>query len=107
MNEVVIGYCDFDRSTFSSIDTAAVREVREAIKRGARVTVTPSTDGFGSYEYNEKLQRRRAAEAISVIGATSSQADIELTPVPTYIASTPMERVEQRSVRVRILEVRP
>lgn len=107
MNEVVIGYCDFDRSTLSSIDESAVSEVRDALKRGARITIIPSTDGFGSSDYNEKLQRRRATETMNLIGVLPSQVDIELTPVPTYIATTPMERVEQRSVRVRIMEVRP
>ncbi|RPI68209.1 MAG: hypothetical protein EHM43_05550 [Ignavibacteriae bacterium] len=107
MNELTLGFCDFDKATMSAIDRSVIERVREATARGARITIIPSTDGFGSSEYNDKLQRRRAAEAMDVLGVLPSQVDVELTPVPKAVATTPMERIEQRSVRVRITDVRP
>jgi hypothetical protein len=107
MNELTLGFCDFDKATMSAIDRSVIDQLRDAAKRGARITIIPSTDGFGSSEYNDKLQRRRAAEAMNVLGMLPSQVDVELTPVPKAIATTPMERIEQRSVRVRITDVRP
>jgi hypothetical protein len=107
MNELTLGFCDFDKATMSAIDRSVIERVREATTRGARITIIPSTDGFGSSEYNDKLQRRRAAEAMDVLGVLPSQVDVELTPVPKAVATTPMERIEQRSVRVRITDVRP
>ncbi len=103
-NDRILGYFDFDESSFSSHDPSVVAEIKAALENGKRVVVIPSTDTFGNETYNRVLKQQRADAAITLLGAPRSAVDVDLESVTMGPIDTPMQRIASRSVRVRILE---
>ena len=68
-----------------------------------KVIVIPTTDGFGTEKYNAELKRKGAAEAIRLIGVPASKVEVVMDGPQDAVATTPMQRVMQRTVRLRIL----
>jgi hypothetical protein len=99
---LTIGYFEFDGTSFASTDQDAIDAVRRAAQAGRRITVLPGTDDLGTEEYNRALQRARAGAALQVLGLRASDVAIVIDPTPSTAASTPMDRIANRSVRVRI-----
>ncbi len=99
-SDMILGYFDFGSDTFRLIDTTVLRTAQDAMARGQRVQVLASTDALGAEDVNQRLRTRRAEAARTVLGMDRLTILVNTDRRP---ARTPLERIAQRSVRLRIL----
>ncbi len=99
-----LGFFDFDRSSFSSVNEYTLAEAKAALANGQTVEIIPLHDKFGEPEYNEKLLASRANTAVKLIG-TDERLVVKNPKEGTYMFDndTPLGRILSRSVIVRIL----
>lgn len=99
--EYFLGFFDYNRSDFMSIDRDIVNKVKQALAEGRKVEFLPLTDNLGSVEHNSKLANLRLNSAYSLVGTK-----VGITPVfpENYIFPNehPSGRILNRSVIVRI-----
>lgn len=98
--DLILGYFDFGSSQFRMIDTAALQTAQRALARGERVQVIAGTDALGSEDVNQPLRLRRAQAAQALLRSDRVDVQVESDANP---AGSPLERIAQRSVRLRIL----
>mgnify|MGYP001826987654 CR=1 FL=1 len=100
----VLGYFDFDKTSFSAVDEMVVARVLDGVRAGKRVRIIPSTDYFGEPGYNTALRERRAQAAIKLLALPQRSVEIDLTSQENTRETSPMQRVAQRCVRVQIID---
>lgn len=99
-SDMILGYFDFGSDTFRLIDTTVLRAAQDAVARGQRVHIIATTDDLGAEDVNQRLRTRRAEAARTVLGTDRLTVVVNTDRRP---ARTPLERIAQRSVRLRIL----
>lgn len=99
-----LGFFDFDRSNFTSVNEYALSEAKAALAKGQTVEIIPLHDKFGEPEYNAKLLASRANTAMKLIG-NNERLSIKNPKEGSYMFDndTPLGRILSRSVIVRIL----
>lgn len=99
-----LGFFDFDRSSFTSVNEYAIAEVKDALAKGQTVEIIPLHDKFGEPEYNAKLLASRANTAMKLIGS-HERLVVKNPKEGSYMFDndTPLGRILSRSVIVRIL----
>lgn len=98
--DLILGYFDFGSAEFRMIDTTVLQTAQRALARGERVQVIAGTDALGSEDVNQPLRVRRAQAAQALLRSGRVEVSVQRDSRP---ASTPLERIAQRSVRLRIL----
>lgn len=105
--EYVLGYFDFGSSKFRLVDSAVIAIATKALQRGQRIELIARSDEFGTEDYNSQLRQRRALTALEVLSVRSADSRISIQTPAASVQSTgmptPLTRIAQRSVRLRIL----
>lgn len=101
--EIIIGWCEFDRSAFYAVDREALAHVRKALEKGYRVEILPLTDNLGEEEHNASLARKRAQSALELLGSYPRQLEVVYSENPIFDNATPWGRKLNRTVLARIL----
>lgn len=101
-NNVMIGYFGFNEGSFYAIDQDAVAAVKEARRKGKKITLYPGADDMGEPEHNVQLQRSRGQAALRLLGLTERDVEMKIEPSTSASNATPMGRMANRSVRAVI-----
>ncbi len=99
----ILGLFDFDSSEFSLFDNRVREKVLDDLHyRGKKLTIIPFTDNIGSKEYNSKLAEKRALAAVQLLQLRDEDYKIEYPTQYLYDNRTPLGRILNRSVIIRI-----
>ncbi|MEJ5244949.1 MAG: OmpA family protein, partial [Bacteroidota bacterium] len=99
----ILGLFDFDSSEFSLFDNRVREKVLDDLHyRGKKLTIIPFTDNIGSKEYNTKLAEKRALAAVQLLQLRDEDYKIEYPTQYLYDNRTPLGRILNRSVIIRI-----
>lgn len=100
-------YFDFNSSQVSSVNSETLERARVALRAGKTVEVIAGTDHLGTDNANATLADRRASSAIELIRervVESGQLSVVVNKTSSVENTTPMQRIANRSVRVRIID---
>lgn len=100
--EYILGYCDFDKSTFYQIDSLVIPRSKTALSEGKSIELIALTDDLGSEEHNNLLAQKRANEALRILDLKQSDVTITLKPTGVHSNSNPRGRTLNRAVLIRI-----
>ena len=99
----ILGLFDFDSSEFSLFDNRVREKALDDLHyRGKKLTIIPFTDNIGSKEYNTKLAEKRALAAVQLLQLREEDYKIEYPTQYLYDNRTPLGRILNRSVIIRI-----
>jgi len=99
----ILGLFDFDSSEFALFDNRVREKVLDDLYyRGKKLTIIPFTDNIGSKDYNYKLAEKRALAAIKLLQLRDEDYKIEYPAQYLYDNRTPLGRILNRSVIIRI-----
>lgn len=99
-SELILGYFEFGSSTLHIIDSAVLRTAQRALDQGKRIQLIAGSDGFGTEDVNRQLRARRAQAARALFVSDRIET---IQEAARSVAAPPMERIAQRSIRLRIL----
>ncbi|MDC1068298.1 hypothetical protein OAQ99_03985 [Candidatus Kapabacteria bacterium] len=100
-SQYILGYFDFDKSTFSTLDNEIKSKVNEALQQGKNVTFYSSTDNLGDSNYNQNLSKQRLKTALDVF-SNSKNISTKISNEPFFENQHPFGRTMNRSIVVRI-----
>lgn len=98
----ILGYTEFDKSSFKSIDNDVLNLVRKAIKDNKKIIIYASTDNLGNEEYNKALAERRANATKNLIGSDNSNISVVYPKEYLFSNEHPYGRMLNRAIVVRI-----
>jgi outer membrane protein OmpA-like peptidoglycan-associated protein len=101
-NVFVLGFFEFDRSEFSSVNQSALRKARKAVSSGRQIELIGLTDSLGGESYNRNLARKRTAAAAAMIGGESAKLEYSYPARSYFTNSNPLGRQYNRSVLIKI-----
>ncbi len=102
IEEYILGYMDFDKTEFSSVNNFALDRIRAKAAEGRAIELIPLTDNIGTTEYNKDLASKRAKAAINLIGDNFKKYSTIMPDTPIFDNGSPYGRMMNRSVIVRI-----
>lgn len=99
----VLGLFDYNSSEFLFFDKR-IREkaIDDVYIRNKKITIFPSTDNIGSKNYNLQLAEKRAKAAVKLLDLREGDYKIEYIDGYLFDNSSPIGRMLNRSVVVRI-----
>lgn len=100
-------YYEFNSSQVASVHRETLERVRLALRAGKTVEVVAGTDHLGTDNANTTLAERRAAAAMELIrekGSEAGRLNVIINRTSISENATPMQRIANRSVRVRIID---
>ncbi len=100
--EYILGFCEFGKADFYSINQHAIDFTMNAVKSGKKIEIIPLTDSLGSADYNKNLAIRRAETAIKLLSLNKNNINVTIPDRFFFSNSTPEGRLLNRSVLVRI-----
>lgn len=98
-------YFEFNASTITSFNDLVLADVQNAIVSGKQVELIAMTDHLGTGVQNAVLAERRAAaasEKLQTLGIPKEAITIRTYQSEPSENATPMERISNRTVRIRI-----
>ena len=98
----ILAYTEFDKSSFKSVDNDVLKLVRKALEQNRKVTIYASTDNLGNEEYNKALAERRASAAKNLIGGNSNNVQVIYPEQYLFSNDHPYGRMLNRAIVVRI-----
>ncbi|MBI5323983.1 MAG: hypothetical protein HZB41_01665 [Ignavibacteriae bacterium] len=101
-NEYILGFCEFGKSDFYSINQHALDFTVNAVKSGKKIEIIPLTDSLGSDDYNKTLASKRAVAALKLLSINRNNTNVIIPDKYFFSNSTPEGRLLNRSVLVRI-----
>ncbi|MBM2815187.1 MAG: hypothetical protein HW421_1949 [Ignavibacteria bacterium] len=100
--QLIIGWCEFDKDKFFAVDTLSVNYIRAALKAGREVEILPLTDNIGTGEYNANLAKSRARSALALFPQYKNSIKIKYPELPVFTNQKPDGRSLNRTVIARI-----
>ncbi|TAL69508.1 MAG: hypothetical protein EPN82_06650 [Bacteroidetes bacterium] len=100
--EYILGFCNFGKPDFYSINKKAVEYVNSAVQSGKKIEILPLTDSLGSADYNITLANKRAEAALKILKINKDNINITVPDKYIFSNSTPEGRLLNRSVLVRV-----
>jgi outer membrane protein OmpA-like peptidoglycan-associated protein len=101
LNTFVLGFFDFDKSEFNSVNDYAIEEYKKAIEKGYEITLVSSTDNIGSPDYNRKLAQKRFDTALRLLKAKRNDVKFEYPEEYIFDNNFPHGRAYNRSVIIK------
>lgn len=99
---MVLGFFEFDSDKLLNFDKNVVEKAIFDAVRGKKVTIIPTTDNIGTPRYNRELAKRRADAALNLLKMNEETYSIEYPQNYFFDNATPMGRMFNRSVLIRI-----
>ena len=104
INEYILGFCEFDKYEFYVLNSDVIKIAKNAANVGKTIEIIPLTDNIGTVEHNSNLALQRANEARKLIDLNDSNSLISVPTEFIYLNDTPLGRIMNRSVIIRILD---
>ncbi len=103
-NDFVLGYFNFNASEFASVNFETIEYIKNAIKNGKKIQLSPKTDNFGTPEYNLSLAKSRVKSALQLLGLDESKCTINYDNIQQNYDPSAIARILHRTVTVKVLE---
>lgn len=103
-NDYVLGYFNFNASEFASVNFATLEYIKNAIKNGKKIQLSPKTDNFGTPEYNLSLAKSRVKSAMQLLGLDESKCLINYDNIQQNYDPSAIARILHRTVTVKVIE---
>lgn len=100
-SEFILGYFNFDETTFYSLNLQVKEFVKNALNSGKKVVIIPLTDNLGTAEYNRALKEKRANAALSLFEQLDS-ISVNYDLNSPFDTSDAYGRAKSRAILVRI-----
>ncbi|OGU11761.1 MAG: hypothetical protein A2X61_12200 [Ignavibacteria bacterium GWB2_35_12] len=100
--EYILGFCEFGKADFYSVNQHALEFTKNAIKDGKTIEILPLTDSLGTTDYNKNLANKRAEAALKILSINKNNSNVIIPDKYFFSNSTPEGRLLNRSVLVRI-----
>ncbi len=103
-SDYVLGYFNFNASEFASVNMETLEYIKNAIKNGKKIQLSPKTDNFGTPEYNVNLAKSRVKSAMQLLGIDESKCTINYDNIQQNYDPSAIARILHRTVTVRVIE---
>ncbi len=103
-SQFILCYFDFDKEEPKIINYKVLQVIQEAAAEGKKIEILPLTDNIGEENYNNKLATKRAAAALKILKQNNIEAEVHYPMSYLFPNETPLGRMLNRSVVVRIFE---
>lgn len=100
----IVGYFGFDSAVLTHFDDNAKKIIAEHISKGGKVEILPMTDNLGAERYNTALAQARGKSAISKLGLSDGSYKVIINENGLFSNETPMGRMMNRSVAVKLIK---
>lgn len=105
VQQLVLGFCNFDKSDFYAVNEEAVNLVKKAYQNHNIIEIIPLFDFLGAEEHNQQLAKSRANSALKLLGLKKSDVIITIPKDFFFSNFSPYGRMLNRAVIIRIKDI--
>ncbi len=103
-SQYILCYFDFDKAQPKIINRKILQTIQRAMSAGKKIEILPLTDNIGEENYNNNLAKKRAEAALKILRQNKIEAEVKYPDTFLYPNDTPVGRILNRTVIVRIYE---